>query len=159
MLTSKSRLVVMDPVLDSQHRRDGQTPTASHFHPQSHHPSRAIQQDQPFVEPTPTRDSFSLSEKRPLSPQQPSSRPNSFAAGSNDGDLSRQESLQSLKSNDTHASSTTGANDDAPEASGDEENGGYRPQKKKKSQRFFCTDYPPCNLSFTRSEHLARHIR
>lgn len=31
--------------------------------------------------------------------------------------------------------------------------------KKKKSLRFYCTDYPPCNLSFTRSEHLARHIR
>jgi hypothetical protein len=39
----------------------------------------------------------------------------------------------------------------------DDENG--RPSKKKKGQRFFCTDYPPCNLSFTRSEHLARHIR
>jgi hypothetical protein len=36
---------------------------------------------------------------------------------------------------------------------------GTRSAKKKKSQRFFCTDYPPCNLSFTRSEHLARHIR
>ncbi|PGH21578.1 hypothetical protein AJ80_03138 [Polytolypa hystricis UAMH7299] len=33
------------------------------------------------------------------------------------------------------------------------------PSKKKKGQRFFCTDYPPCTLSFTRSEHLARHIR
>jgi hypothetical protein len=31
--------------------------------------------------------------------------------------------------------------------------------KKKKSQRFYCVDYPPCTLSFTRSEHLARHIR
>jgi hypothetical protein len=34
--------------------------------------------------------------------------------------------------------------------------------KKKnggKTQRFYCTDYAPCNLSFTRSEHLARHIR
>lgn len=30
---------------------------------------------------------------------------------------------------------------------------------KKNGQRFFCTGYPPCNLSFTRSEHLARHIR
>lgn len=36
---------------------------------------------------------------------------------------------------------------------------GTRSGKKKKSQRFYCTDYPPCNLSFTRSEHLARHIR
>ena len=36
----------------------------------------------------------------------------------------------------------------------------HRPsRKKKKGQRFFCTDYPPCQLSFTRSEHLARHIR
>ena len=34
-----------------------------------------------------------------------------------------------------------------------------RPTKKKKGQRFFCTDFSPCNLSFTRSEHLARHIR
>ena len=32
-------------------------------------------------------------------------------------------------------------------------------KKKKKGQRFYCTDYPPCQLSFTRSEHLARHIR
>lgn len=36
---------------------------------------------------------------------------------------------------------------------------GSRSGKKKKSQRFYCTDYPPCHLSFTRSEHLARHIR
>ncbi|ODH22659.1 hypothetical protein ACO22_05486 [Paracoccidioides brasiliensis] len=33
------------------------------------------------------------------------------------------------------------------------------PSKKKRGQRFFCTDFPPCTLSFTRSEHLARHIR
>lgn len=31
--------------------------------------------------------------------------------------------------------------------------------KKKGNQRFFCKGYPPCKLSFTRSEHLARHIR
>ena len=30
---------------------------------------------------------------------------------------------------------------------------------RRRGQRFFCTGYPPCNLSFTRSEHLARHIR
>lgn len=35
----------------------------------------------------------------------------------------------------------------------------HRPSKKKKGQRFFCTEFPPCTLSFTRSEHLARHIR
>ncbi|KAG9232850.1 hypothetical protein BJ875DRAFT_336877, partial [Amylocarpus encephaloides] len=30
---------------------------------------------------------------------------------------------------------------------------------KKKSQKFYCTAFPPCFLNFTRSEHLARHIR
>lgn len=43
--------------------------------------------------------------------------------------------------------------------SAQEQNKSAPPQKKKKGQRFFCTDFPPCNLSFTRSEHLARHIR
>ncbi|KJZ73436.1 hypothetical protein HIM_07230 [Hirsutella minnesotensis 3608] len=45
-----------------------------------------------------------------------------------------------------------GSDDDSVNADGTK-------NKKKKSQRFYCTDYPPCNLSFTRSEHLARHIR
>lgn len=45
--------------------------------------------------------------------------------------------------------------DHEPEPGGDT----APPSKKKKGQRFYCTDFPPCNLSFTRSEHLARHIR
>ncbi|KAI0486696.1 hypothetical protein F4859DRAFT_310379 [Xylaria cf. heliscus] len=36
---------------------------------------------------------------------------------------------------------------------------GSKTGKQKKNQRFWCTEYPPCHLSFTRSEHLARHIR
>jgi hypothetical protein len=31
--------------------------------------------------------------------------------------------------------------------------------KKNESQRFYCTEYPPCTLSFTRWELLARHVR
>lgn len=50
--------------------------------------------------------------------------------------------------------------DGEPDGSDHEgEPGSAPPSKKKKGQRFFCTDFPPCNLSFTRSEHLARHIR
>jgi hypothetical protein len=53
-----------------------------------------------------------------------------------------------------------GAGDDGAGSDDESVNAdGTRSSKKKKSQRFFCTDYPPCNLSFTRSEHLARHIR
>ncbi|KIW11182.1 biofilm and cell wall regulator 1 [Exophiala spinifera] len=50
--------------------------------------------------------------------------------------------------NDPHGSDHEGEPGDADSA-----------WRKKKGQRFFCTGYPPCNLSFTRSEHLARHIR
>lgn len=55
---------------------------------------------------------------------------------------------------------TLAGDDDADSDDEDSVNAdGTRSSKKKKSQRFYCTDYPPCNLSFTRSEHLARHIR
>lgn len=56
----------------------------------------------------------------------------------------------------------SGDHSDDGEDGSDEESvnaDGSKSSKKKKSQRFYCTDYPPCNLSFTRSEHLARHIR
>jgi hypothetical protein len=53
-----------------------------------------------------------------------------------------------------------GSEDDQDGSDNDTENGEPgRSSKKKKGQRFFCTEFPPCNLSFTRSEHLARHIR
>lgn len=52
-----------------------------------------------------------------------------------------------------------GAGDDASDDDGSVDADGSRSGKKKKSQKFYCTDFPPCNLSFTRSEHLARHIR
>ena len=49
--------------------------------------------------------------------------------------------------------------DDENAISDDEGDNDNPTSRKKKGQRFFCTGYPPCNLSFTRSEHLARHIR
>ncbi|KAL2126669.1 hypothetical protein VTI74DRAFT_433 [Chaetomium olivicolor] len=52
-----------------------------------------------------------------------------------------------------------GADDGAAGSDDESVNADGTKSKKKKSQRFYCTDYPPCNLSFTRSEHLARHIR
>lgn len=53
-----------------------------------------------------------------------------------------------------------GSDDDQEGSDNETENGEPgRSSKGKRGQRFFCTDYPPCSLSFTRSEHLARHIR
>lgn len=36
---------------------------------------------------------------------------------------------------------------------------GKEPRTRKKGQKFQCTGYGDCNLCFTRSEHLSRHIR
>ncbi|KAL9081203.1 MAG: hypothetical protein Q9159_007394 [Coniocarpon cinnabarinum] len=141
------------------HGDDMRTPTAAHFDsPRSQHPYHRSRQATPSAS-APSRDTTNAAEKRPLSPPAPTKQ-QSLAPQDNDGELNRQESLQSLKSNDTHASSTTGAAEEAVESSDRENNDDtYPPQKKKRSQRFYCKDYPPCNLSFTRSEHLARHIR
>lgn len=70
---------------------------------------------------------------------------------------SRDESSTRPARVDAHAESTDEHDGAGSTHSGGTENG--PPSKKKKGQRFFCTDFPPCTLSFTRSEHLARHIR
>lgn len=116
---------------------------------------------------TPTRLSFGGVEgQRPL-PRSPFS--NSFPSSQLQptGKMKREElrredsdrSIQTVGSQDVDM-------DDSDEGDGDGGSDGEsidgetgRPMKKKKGQRFFCTDFPPCNLSFTRSEHLARHIR
>lgn len=95
---------------------------------------------------TPTRDSYAAaerSEKRPL-------------ADTGSPEMPRSDGLEDIAMTATddneHAIRDDGSDDSATDSA-------RPPQKKKKSQRFFCTGHPPCNLSFTRSEHLARHIR
>ncbi|PKS12314.1 hypothetical protein jhhlp_001614 [Lomentospora prolificans] len=123
---------------------------------------------------TPTRASFkaSLSTQKPL-PTSPFPQavqvPNSTSGGSS---LNEREGSAQTNNEDVEMEGTSAGPSDptmvGTEPSIQEEPGsdddsvnadGSRSNKKKKSQRFYCTDYPPCNLSFTRSEHLARHIR
>lgn len=120
------------------------------------------QHDQRYVDEqsakTPTRDSFGgLAGQRPLPsdaspPQQDSKkqqRNSTLRRGNSD------ISAQSVDNKDVVMD-----DEDGHAASENESvNSDSRPTKKKKGQRFFCTDFPPCQLSFTRSEHLARHIR
>ncbi|KAL2890439.1 C2H2 transcription factor [Ceratocystis lukuohia] len=58
------------------------------------------------------------------------------------------------KPQENEAKSAEGTSDSDHE---DENN--KRKRSKKRPHKFYCTDYPPCTLSFTRSEHLSRHIR
>ncbi|KAI9725133.1 MAG: hypothetical protein M1828_003475 [Chrysothrix sp. TS-e1954] len=129
------------------------TPTGPHFPDiprPTHHHDEVID---PSLQKTPTRDSFhEKATKRPL--------PESEALPPTHSLIDRRgsmRSLQSLESGDIEM----GEAEDGQDGSDNEsiEGDAERPSKKKKSQRFFCTEYPPCQLSFTRSEHLARHIR
>lgn len=74
-----------------------------------------------------------------------------------------QHSTKSADSADVDMDDSDGETGTIEEGAGSDDDSvgadGSRSGKKKKSQRFYCVDYPPCNLSFTRSEHLARHIR
>jgi len=116
---------------------------------------------------TPTRLSFAGVEgQRPL-PRSPFS--NSFPS-SQLQPTSKIQREELRRGNSDRSIQTVGSQDvdmdDSDDGDGDGGSDGEsidgetgRPMKKKKGQRFFCTDFPPCNLSFTRSEHLARHIR
>ncbi|KAJ9215823.1 transcriptional regulator family: C2H2 zinc finger [Paecilomyces variotii] len=112
-------------------------------------------------------------------PRKHESSPHSQTKNSEDGTQNTQNlAEEGSRSNDTAQSNSASSNkesrspqqatdDNAAESDGDRDGSGNEsdhggsgpPSKKKKGQRFFCTDFPPCNLSFTRSEHLARHIR
>lgn len=114
---------------------------------------------------TPTRDSFGgvLDGQRSLSASYLSGPSNNKRPTegfpSSDG-LDGGSSQRTIRSKDPQDVEMGDSDDDAAVSENEEEVGDAgRPSKKKKGQRFFCTDYPPCKLSFTRSEHLARHIR
>lgn len=112
---------------------------------------------------TPTRNSFAgLAGQRPLpsSPFTPSRELSETP--STKSELSRENSHRSTQSIASQQDVQMGDGDDDDKDGSDNESvtsDTNRPSKKKKGQRFFCTEFPPCNLSFTRSEHLARHIR
>ncbi|KAL1793947.1 hypothetical protein ACET3X_007368 [Alternaria dauci] len=111
---------------------------------------------------TPTRNTFAgLVGQRPLpsSPFTPAREVSETPSASNKSEQSREDSHRSTASGqDVHMGD--GDEDDKDGSDNDSvTSDSNRPSKKKKGQRFFCTDFPPCNLSFTRSEHLARHIR
>ena len=114
---------------------------------------------------TPTTMTFSgISGQRPLptspfansfsSPSKGSVEVGADPANKRDSQVSR----QSNDSQDVDMAESDGEDGGISDGEGAEAEAG-RSSKKKKGQRFFCTEFPPCKLSFTRSEHLARHIR
>ncbi|KAF4540928.1 Zinc finger C2H2-type protein [Lasiodiplodia theobromae] len=129
---------------------------ADHHH-LHHHPHDQRQLDEQSAK-TPTRDSFSgLAGQRPL-PADPSAAAPESKKQARNSTLRRGNSDNSTRSGDNQ--DVVMDDEDGHAASENESvNSDNRPTKKKKGQRFFCTDFPPCQLSFTRSEHLARHIR
>ncbi|KAF2152644.1 hypothetical protein K461DRAFT_268555 [Myriangium duriaei CBS 260.36] len=159
-------------------------PPASHFSPPSHSstPSlRDVRSPRPFLDSAPRKDadidskmadaSDALTPTRsdfagipgqkalpttPFSPAEIAKTPETDRSDTDRDDPSSPAGSKGASHEDVEMG------DDGDQEESDNESASSDPQqlkKKKKGQRFFCTDYPPCNLSFTRSEHLARHIR
>jgi hypothetical protein len=127
-------------------------------------PVEVVRAEDPSAK-TPTRNTFAgLAGQRPLpsSPFTPSRELSETPSTSNKSELSRGNSHRSTHSRTSAQDVQMGEGDEDDKDASDNESvasDSNRPSKKKKGQRFFCTEFPPCNLSFTRSEHLARHIR
>lgn len=117
---------------------------------------------------TPTRHNFGGAESQLLIPDDPfitPQKPNESSDAQNTlkRDSSTRSSASQLGEPGDDVEMGEGEDNDAGEDDGSDNDSvtsdSQRPSKKKKGQRFFCTEFPPCTLSFTRSEHLARHIR
>lgn len=111
---------------------------------------------------TPTRDSFAAANgKRSLTETSNGSDGVQESSLDENNELGRQDSQHSSNSQSLQDVDMLGSEEegDGTDNDSNDEQSERPSKKKKKGQRFFCTDYPPCNLSFTRSEHLARHIR
>jgi hypothetical protein len=140
---------------------DETTPTTPRPNSQFFLESRSIEDlhaEDPSAK-TPTRNSFvNIPGQRPLpsSPFTPTRE--TSKTPSQNVILSRENSHRSTQSVES-ADIEMGDDDDDGSDNDSLNSDSTRPSKKKKGQRFFCTDFPPCQLSFTRSEHLARHIR
>ena len=117
---------------------------------------------------TPTRDSFVAAQTQDLpieqsavstqtssipSDSQPSLKRDSLHLSADPEPSPEKQDVEMADGDDDNAADDDGSDNDSVTSDS------QRPSKKKKGQRFFCTEFPPCQLSFTRSEHLARHIR
>jgi hypothetical protein len=152
------------PRLDEMNQRSSGSRQISHDQQQPSSPSADRHMEDAR---TPTQSTFSSSAtqqgQRPLpsSPFPPSTSMLDHSDKSAEGTIVAQSGTASLpgdamdESDGEHVGVDDGAGSDNDSVNAD----GTRSGKKKRSQRFFCTEFPPCNLSFTRSEHLARHIR
>lgn len=149
-------MAAVDPV---EHGKDVPVPLPPQPHPEvKTEPQIQEQKLVPITAPVSTAAEGNL---RPMD-----GTPNTPQAPNPNGNVPSGENTGSREGSSTQSS----AHDEAPAAESDGDHHCHSdneagmgnpspPSKRKKGQRFFCTGYPPCNLSFTRSEHLARHIR
>ena len=102
---------------------------------------------------TPTRSSFlsSVAGQRPL--------PSLSRYSSQSNDTLTVRNLSQPREDDDDAMDVDDDEDSEDDNHAMESGESSAQGRKKSSHKFYCVDYPPCNLNFTRSEHLARHIR
>ncbi|KAE9963422.1 hypothetical protein BLS_009317 [Venturia inaequalis] len=148
-------------VTDPPHRLEENTPTTPKPSTTFAHSEQSVTMAEDVAK-TPTRDSFmgGMASQKPL-PSGPFTPSHTRSDSKQDvrNSISREDSHRSPNSAEDLQDIEMGEDKDGVDSDNESVTSEGRPSKKKKGQRFFCTDFPPCQLSFTRSEHLARHIR
>ena len=149
-----------------QHRRNGEDNTPTTPRPNTAPSIPLPPMNRADDATTPTRATFqnnALASQRPLPSKLPSTAPIPEYREPEKTPLHRGNSTYSTQSSASEDVNMDRGSESGKESSGDEgslnADGTRKPEKKKKTQKFYCEKFPPCNLSFTRSEHLARHIR
>jgi len=154
-----SSLVVSDALPPRERTEEVESPTTPR--PGGRTPAEAADQSsdvamldaslvpEPSVSSVTEARSTASQTQAPVPASQDESRPSTAHS-----DAARSRTVD-LDGEDNDMNAGAGATTDNENEQGEAESA----SRKKKGQRFFCTGYPPCNLSFTRSEHLARHIR
>lgn len=146
------------------HISEATTPTTPRALPIKSPQPQQTQRMEDSAATTPTRHSFGgILDQIPLALpglQHPFLPPPEISSQSRHATLTRENSHRSVQSSGSLDVDMDDSDEDEDGSEGESIDGETgRPSKKKKGQKFFCTEFPPCKLSFTRSEHLARHIR
>ena len=156
--------MTQSPPPDSNRPMEEQMPTTPRQEQTFLQDSADARPNQQSAPSTPTRHSFGAIPGQQALPEEPVTPLQTYAQAKEPESLKRDGSRRSTGSRRSSQDVEMGDADDQNDGEDGSDtdsvtSDSQRPSKKKKGQRFFCTDFPPCHLSFTRSEHLARHIR
>jgi hypothetical protein len=162
--SSISQLSIADPPSRPpiDHHNAMETSYANSPHSQQHNGTASAAQAPTMPlsgRTTPTTLSTGMAAQKGLPPHHANSDLDSNIEEESNPDVNTDMDMQTASTGSPSALSDVNSQSNGDVGGSKSAGGDSKTPKKKTQQKFHCTDFPPCQLSFTRSEHLARHIR